>query len=209
VRPLREMTGRALFSEVFIDGAVVDAADAVGEIGRGWPVARTTLASERAGLGEGGAVGGAPGRKAGVLDQRCADVASRLRAPRRRSGTAAAMRARAFDAVLAATRARGLDRDPLVRQDLVRLHTLERLASLGARGAPGLAKLRQGAIVRLARDVALRVLGPDGLLAEGEHDEDIAFLSEFALFSPSVSIYGGTDEIQRNQLAERVLGLPH
>jgi alkylation response protein AidB-like acyl-CoA dehydrogenase len=208
VRPLREMTGRSLFTEVFLDGALVPAADVVGEVGGGWPVARTTLANERAGLAEGGAVGGTPGRKAGMLDVPCDDVASRLTAPRRRSGTAAAMRARAFDQLLAASRLRGKTRDPVLRQDLARLYTLELLASLDSRRKPpGVAKLTQGRIVRLASQVGQQVLGAEGTLASGD-TPDIALLSEFSLFAPAVSIYGGTDEIQRNQLAERVLGLP-
>jgi alkylation response protein AidB-like acyl-CoA dehydrogenase len=208
VRPLREMTGRALFTEVFLDGPLARQADVVGGIGKGWPLARTTLASERAGLAEGAAVGSTPGPKAGMLQQRCGDVSDRLRAPRRRSGTAAAMRGRAFEAILAAARRTGAAEHPVVRQDLARLFTLEKLAELGGRGnAANLSKLRQGAIVRHASDLAMRILGSEGMLLVGDYD-DISFLSELVLSGPSVSIYGGTDEIQRNLVAERALGLP-
>ena len=87
VRPLREMTGRALFSEVFFDDARVRDDTIIGGLNNGWAVANTTLANERAGLGSGGggAGGGAfPGKKAGMLERarrrpRRPDVAARRR----------------------------------------------------------------------------------------------------------------------------------
>ena len=77
VRPLREMTGRALFSEVFFDDARVADDAIIGGLDNGWAVANTTLANERAGLGGGGggAGGGAfPGKKGGVLQVRVGDL---------------------------------------------------------------------------------------------------------------------------------------
>src|SRR5207248_2367533 len=82
VRPLREMTGRSLFSEVFFDEARAPDAARIGGLNEGWIVANTTLANERAGLGAGGsgAGGGAlPGRKNGMLDVRVGDLMSRPR----------------------------------------------------------------------------------------------------------------------------------
>ena len=83
IRPLREMTGRALFNEVFFDDAVVDDADLIGGLNNGWAVANTTLFFERSGIGAGSGGGGfpPPGTKEGYLDQRAGDVAT-MRADR-------------------------------------------------------------------------------------------------------------------------------
>src|SRR5262249_40626991 len=82
VRPLKEMTGRALFNEVFIDGARVHSDDIIGGLNKGRAAANTTLRAERAGLGTGGpgAAGNAfPGPRAGQLDDRVGDYVGRLR----------------------------------------------------------------------------------------------------------------------------------
>ena len=88
VRPLREMTGRALFNEVFINEARVPDDAVIGELNNGWTVANTTLAFERAGLGAGGgAAGGSaamPGTIAGDLDKRAGDLVERPDPGRRR-----------------------------------------------------------------------------------------------------------------------------
>ena len=78
IRPLREMTGRALFNEVFFDDAVVADADLVGGLNNGWAVANTTLFFERSGIGSGSGGGGfpPPGTKEGYLDLRAGDVAT-------------------------------------------------------------------------------------------------------------------------------------
>ncbi len=80
VRPLRELTGRALFNEVFLDEARAPVDSVIGELNNGWAAANTTLANERAGLGAGGGGGGAsmaiPGSKAGHLERRAGDFVS-------------------------------------------------------------------------------------------------------------------------------------
>ena len=219
VRPLREMTGRSLFNEVFIDGAAADRDAIVGGLNNGWAVARTTLRAERAGLGSGvGAVGGIAGRVGGVLETRAGDVAERLARPRRASGTSVAMRGTPFSAVRDLAVHQGRSGHPSVRSKLVELYCLETLArQLGRRGSGGgghtsqaegpIQKLLVSQAVRVARDLSLEILGPAGTLA-GTDAPFEGMWSEMALFSPAVSIYGGTDEIQRNLLAERVLGLP-
>jgi alkylation response protein AidB-like acyl-CoA dehydrogenase len=221
VRPLREMTGRSLFNEVFISEANVRDDAVVGRLHDGWSVARTTLAAERAALGSGvGAVGGIPGRTAGVLDTRAGDVAARLQRPRRTSGTSIAMRGRTFDRLRELATERGRLDDPAVRAGLVELFCLETVTEqLGTRaraarkqggrsGPEGpIQKLLMSDAVRTARDLALQILGAAGLLDGNDAPHD-GIWQEMALFSCAVSIYGGTDEIQRNVLAERVLGLP-
>src|SRR5262249_61136303 len=85
VRPLKEMTGRAMFNEVFIDEARVRDDDIIGGLNNGWAAANTTLMAERAGLGTGGtgAAGNAfPGPRAGQLDDRVADYVRPIRTRR-------------------------------------------------------------------------------------------------------------------------------
>jgi alkylation response protein AidB-like acyl-CoA dehydrogenase len=171
VRPLREMTGRSLFNEVFLDDAFVAGDAVVGGVGGGWKAARVTLEHERGGLAEGsGAVGGMPGERAGQLELSAAVIAARLGGAKRTpSGTAMAMRGRVFEAVLAKARALGMTADPVVRQSLARLHTLESLTRYDAAarhpaGGPAtasLAKLRYTTLVRAGRDL-VGALGPGG-----------------------------------------------
>jgi alkylation response protein AidB-like acyl-CoA dehydrogenase len=216
VRPLREMTGRSLFSEVFMTDVRVDDADLLGGLNNGWRVANTTLANERAGLGAGGggAAGSAtPGPKAGALGRRVGDMVGE---PRVGGGGAGRGGSMMIDL------AKGLGRtgDPNLRQDLMRLHTLNEIArytnlrmkaAKAAGKGPGpeanTAKLSMSRITRLTRDLGLAIIGADGMLAGSDAPLD-GMITEMALFSPAVSIYGGSDEIQRNIIGERVLGLP-
>jgi alkylation response protein AidB-like acyl-CoA dehydrogenase len=86
-------------------------------------------------------------------------------------------------------------------------------------GGPNMGKLAMSRIVRTARDLGLRIVGAAGTLhaydAESRQQLDevtglpaLAMVTELALFSPGPSIYGGTDQVQRNIIGERVLGLP-
>jgi alkylation response protein AidB-like acyl-CoA dehydrogenase len=218
-RPLREMTGRALFSEVFFDDARVRDDAIIGGLNNGWLVANTTLANERAGLGTGGggAGGGAfPGKKAGMLDVRAGDLAERTA----RSGVQPANFGRAFELLRTLADKIGCTDDPIVRQRLVELYTLNELgrmtalrikASVAAGRGPGpeanTAKLMMSRICRLVRDLGPAILGPEAMLM-GEATTGGGVLQELVLFSPAPSIYGGSDEIQKNIIGERVLGLP-
>ncbi len=78
IRPLREMTGEAVFNEVFLDDAVCDDADLIGGEGNGWAVTQTTLYFERTGIGAGGSHAGfpVPGPKGGMLGRRAGDAAT-------------------------------------------------------------------------------------------------------------------------------------
>ncbi len=217
VRPLREMTGRSLFSEVFFDDARVLDSARIGGLNEGWVVANTTLANERAGLGAGGggALGGAvPGSKARMLGRRAGELAT----PRVTRGIGGSPRSNAMLQQLVATQ--GRTADPHVRQGLAQLHILTeigRFTSLRAKAAkaagraPGpeanTAKLLMSRITRLSRDVGLEILGPGGMLT-GRSAPSGGIVQDMALFSPAISIYGGSDEIQKNIIGERVLGLP-
>jgi alkylation response protein AidB-like acyl-CoA dehydrogenase len=233
VRPLREMTGRALFNEVFISEARATDSSIIGGLNNGWAVANTTLAFERAGLGAGGgsAAGSMaiPGTIAGDLGKRAGDLV-RTRA-RGGAGGPGGLGGTAKLLFAVATQVGATD-DPLVRQDLARLHTLAEIGryttlrqkALKASGGdiPGIgniAKLSMSIILRLSRDLGLRLLGPRGTL----HSYDSAgtdalaslqagplgaMVTDMALFAQGPQIYGGTDEIQHNIIGERVLGLP-
>ena len=181
VRPLRQMNGDAHFSEVFLDGAPVRDADRIGDVGAGWAVARAALANERGAIGAVNAGGGMPSQRVLDLARRAAD---------------------------------GGRVDPVRRDGLMRLHVEAEVARLTGRRArdaarsgrvPGPegsgAKLRGSAMLKATADAALAVLGPEGVTGAGEWQT-------LFLTAPSISIRGGTDEIQRNIVGERVLGLP-
>ncbi len=230
IRPLREMTGRALFNEVFMTDARVADDSLIGDRNNGWAVANTTLAFERAGLGSGGGHAAAsaalPGTVAGHLEQRAGDFV------RNRSAQGGAQFRGAGRMLIDLARSIGAIDDPTVRQDLMRLHILQeigrmqtlRLKALKAAGGdiPGfgnIGKLSMSDMMRLQRDLGLRIIGAAGMLhayepaAKTSLDEATGnpingFVTELALFAQAPPIYGGTDQVQRNIIGERVLGLP-
>jgi alkylation response protein AidB-like acyl-CoA dehydrogenase len=231
VRPLKELTGHALFNEVFITEARVGVDAVIGGVNTGWAVANTTLANERAGLGAGGGLGGglaSPGQVAGQLSLRAGDFAqgTRPRSDRQRRSPSTSK------LYVDLARGAGKSEDPIIRQQLAQLHIREELGRLNAErlkaaraaggdiaGMANIAKLAMSDIVRLQRDLGLQIMGPAGTL-HGYTDEDRKALEEAtgnpflpmvttsALYAQAPSIYGGTDQIQRNIIGERVLGLP-
>jgi alkylation response protein AidB-like acyl-CoA dehydrogenase len=183
VRPLRQMNGDAHFSEVFLDEAPVADADRIGEPGDGWRVARTALANERGALG-------AVSSGTGLSTKRLAALA----------------------------RARGHGDDPVVRDRVAAAHALGEVSRLtrarararaeagrvpGPEGSGG--KLAGSATFKSAADTAMGVLGAAAVAGDDPSADEWRTLF---LTAPSVSIRGGTDEIQRNIVGERVLGLP-
>jgi alkylation response protein AidB-like acyl-CoA dehydrogenase len=177
VRPLTQMNGDTHFNEVFMDRAPVADTDRIGQPGEGWRVAITCLTHERNSIGQGWG---------SVTRQHLIELA----------------------------RATGAAADPVRRQQVARLIcTLEvnRMTTLRAKAAaragrpPGPegsgAKIRNSEFLRDLGRFAVDVLGPAGVVGEG--DWQTLFLT-----GPSFSIRGGTDEIQRNIVGERVLGLP-
>ncbi len=215
VRPLREMTGQALFNEVFLDEARVPNDAIIGGPGAGWAVANTTLAVERASLGGGGRhpISVPPGSIAGRLEKRVGDFTERVnRGPDGEGG-----RGMGTDALIGMARDAGNADDLVVRQGIAKLHILgevNRLNMLRAKsggsrtGAEGnLAKLAMSELVRRSRDVGNLIIGADGMLAASESATG-GVVQEVTVFSPAPAIYGGTDQVQRNIIGERVLGLP-
>ncbi len=219
VRPLREMTGRSLFSEVFFSDSRAHQSEIIGDLNGGWAVANTTLANERAGLGSGGtgAVGGAmPGKKARQLERRVGDLV----AGRGRDRAERAVAGRQSSILEKLAKDVGRDQDPNIRQRLAEIHILNeigRITALRVKAAkasgrgPGpeanTAKLLMSRITRLSRDLGLEILGANGMMM-GPETPGGGVAQELALFAPAVSIYGGSDEVQKNIIGERVLGLP-
>jgi acyl-CoA dehydrogenase len=179
VRPLRQMNGDVHFNEVFMDDAVVADSDRIGDVGDGWRVALTTLMHERGALGP----GTGPGRRELLDLVRAAGVAGDALVRQRAAGVVSQL-------------------------EVGRLTNLRARAAMQAGRPPGPegsgAKLRGAAAIKGMADLALDVEGLGGLLSTAGEDE---WLTLF-LTAPSISIRGGTDEIQRNILGERVLGLP-
>ena len=189
IRPLIEMTGGHTFNEVFLDGVRLPADHLVGEVDQGWSLAKVTLGNERVSLSSGGALWGMGPQASDLLD---------------------------------IVRAAGGTTDPHLRQRLARLHIeseilrLIRLRTVTAaiKGEPPgpeasirkvLADEHGQAVMGLAKDLA----GADGLLTSsgpcGVADPTWHF---GYLFAPALTIGGGTGEVQRTILGEKILGLP-
>ena len=181
VRPIEQLTGGSEFNEVFFTGARTAADLVVGEVGGGWSVAMALLGFERG---------------VSTLAQQVGF-------------------ARELDGVIALARANGALDDPVLHDRLAQakvelsvmhanaLRTLESPPP----GAESIAKLVWSQWHRRLGELAMEVAGPDGLtVAQPPYELDQ--WQRLFLFSRADTIYGGSDEIQRNILAERVLGLP-
>jgi alkylation response protein AidB-like acyl-CoA dehydrogenase len=213
VRPLREMTGRTAFNEVFLAEARVPHGYVVGELGGGWAVANTTLTAERGGAGAGtiaAPCAAIPGTVAGHLDRKAGAFVGLA------SGTSeGVVDVDGVRSLIQLATERGRIADPTIRQDIARLHSLVEIAEwhltrarAGASpGAGNIAKLRNSEIVHLARDLGCRILGVEATIT-GPAAASGGAVQRLTLASPAPSIYGGTDQVQRNILGERILGLP-
>ena len=170
--------------------------------------------TQQASLGGGGkqpvSVSGGP--KAGRLENRSGDLVDR--APRGPDGSGG--RGITIGALTDLAKHRGVLGDPVVRQAMIRLHILGEVnrwnmlrakAGAGRTGGEGnMAKLAMSELVRQSREVGNLVNGADGMLDRSDSSSG-GIVQEMTLFSPAPSIYGGTDQVQRNIIGERVLGL--
>jgi acyl-CoA synthetase (AMP-forming)/AMP-acid ligase II len=196
VRPLRHLGGDIDFNEVFLGRARVPDSQRVGQIGDGWRVAGSTLSGERqmvAGEGSGGVdrIGG--------------------------SGVSHLLE-------LARQRSRGDGSDPVVRQELVRVYSEERIrawtnervrARVRAGQAPGaessIGKVHQGDLNQRIQLLAVQLLGMDAVAwasPSADYGAALPFEVRGMLRSRANTIEGGTTEVNKNVLGERVLGLP-
>ena len=218
VRPLKEMTGRNFVSEVFVDGAVVGDDAMIGGRGDGWRVGNTTLAYERSSIGAGSAgfILAAPGTKADNFARRVGDIVQAALEPRV-GGHAPGVGMKLYEKWTDLARSLGRTDDPVLRQEIAALYTLLRLNRLNLQrardprqrtgGEANIAKLYDSELHRRFRDVSLRIVQADGMLA-GRSMQTDPQIAELALHASAPSIYGGSDQIQRNILGERTLGLP-
>jgi len=190
VRPLRQMTGDSSFNEVFFDDVRIPATSLVGEVDRGWQASIATLMNERVSIGAGG---GGLGRRLGGGE---------------------------FLSLVELARAHGVLGDPVLRQSLAGVYIEQRLlellserirADVQAGRTPGpegsIAKLAGTVLHRHAADLAVEILGESGA-AWVQEDAESERWTQALLQGPGNSIAGGTPEIMRNILGERVLRLP-
>ncbi|HUP87516.1 MAG TPA: acyl-CoA dehydrogenase family protein [Acidimicrobiales bacterium] len=244
IRPLKEMTGHAMFNEVFLTAAEVHDDNRIGDVNNGWAAANTTLLHERSGMGArgggGGRMGGRMARAGGVagdLDKRAGDFTAKPRAKtatKEAAPTEKGPRTVGSPAQGLINLARELGKldDPVIRQRLVQAHILGAIAGYTTErhkavrsqggdiaGVANFSKLLMADIVRLNRDLGLQILGARGTLHsyDGAANEALAKLpggaaaagvTAQALSAQALPIYGGTDQIQRNIVGERALGLP-
>lgn len=188
VRPLRQMTGGADFNEVFFDDVVIADSERLGEVGDGWRVALTTLMSERLTLGGGG------GDIGMSVEAIAAHVAGRLAdLPEARQALARQEFGRAYVGTLG------------MRYTGYRLLTaLSQGALPGPEASAG--KLAGTKAARDLADLAVRVLGDDAVYGATADGESLWQNAQAGL--PGMAIAGGTNEVLRNIIGERVLGLP-
>jgi alkylation response protein AidB-like acyl-CoA dehydrogenase len=207
VRPIHQVTGGAEFNEVFLTDAVVPEANRLGDVNGGWGVLQTALGFERVIMGA--AAGGS------TSELRQTPGADAVKAARQSPWT---RKVGGADYVELA-RSVGKADDPVTRQEIARLYTLEKVnawnslrarASAGGGGSSPLAslgKLAMSRIVHTGVRVTTNLIGTESVL-DGDSSEVAAEInrSSFAAFVSSIG--GGTDQIQRNIIGERVLGLP-
>jgi len=179
VRPIRQLTGTSEFNEVFFDGARTDAAHVVGEPGDGWRVAKATLALERGAAMLGLQVG---------FRRELADL-------------------------MEVARHTGASTDPLLRDKLarawigleaIRAYALDTLGGPDDRAEASVLKILWSRWHQALGELAMEILGAESMTAQEDLDE----WQRLFLFTRAETIYGGSDEIQRNIIATRALGLP-
>lgn len=186
VRPIVEMTGIHLFNEVTLDEVRIPADHLIGDEGRGWALAKVTLANERVSLSTGGALWG--------RGPSLSDLLATIPAP--------------LDSL---TRQRCAEL--WIEAEILRLIRLRTVTALAAGKTPGpesslrkmLADVHGQRLMVLAKDAA----GSGGMLTDvGPWNSPVDLWHYGFLFAPALTIGGGTTEVQKNVIAERVLGLP-
>jgi alkylation response protein AidB-like acyl-CoA dehydrogenase len=192
VRPLVQLTGEAEFSEVYFDDVVVPKGQIIGEVNAGWGIAMHTLSHER------GPAVAARAVKLRVLLDRLIAAAGLLERDGRPVIEDDAVRS-----VLARTH---------VQLEVLRCQSARTVGTMVAKGRPGLEtsidKLQLTRAEQLLGDAALTVLGPSAPYADADGPVDVGHWQGVYFYARAASIYGGTSQVQKNIIAERILGLP-
>jgi alkylation response protein AidB-like acyl-CoA dehydrogenase len=183
IRPIRQMSGGSSFNEVFLEAVEIPDELRIGEVGRGWDVAKATLAYER-----------------------------------QASGTGTRKKGGSFADLLALARSMGATEDSVVRQRLADIYVLSTLRDATAQrvaraAAAGVSPGPAGSVGKLVASDLLVQIGEFatdllGMNAVADHGDGSFEWTAHLLGAPGYRLAGGTDQIQRNIIAERVLGLP-
>jgi len=211
IRPIREMNGHCMFNDVFLDGAFVSDDCRLGELGDGWRLANLTLSFERDSIAGNPVMTPAmPGELAGHLDRPASEFCEAYD-----PHSAGVVTADVVRRIATLAKECGAD-NSTTRSALAQLWLMseirvesQRRIKLGidVTGAePNIGKIHSNNALRYARDLIATILGADIAMHPAVSDRDWAL--EFLLYAPAPSIFGGTDEIQRNIITERVLGMP-
>tara|TARA_R110002096_G_scaffold79847_2_gene187439 strand:+ start:570 stop:1826 length:1257 start_codon:yes stop_codon:yes gene_type:complete len=215
VNQLRQMNGHASFNQVFITDAVIEPEFQVGELGEGWKVATTTLMHERRGA-DGARRYDQKIFKPGRIYQEYNEEIDHQLAPYiwypQRTGR--------VDLLIEHAKAAGRYDDPSIRQEIAKVLSLSKSAEWTARrareaqqqGRPqgpegSIGKLAASIVARAANRVHTQIAGPDAMLTGSDSPMD-GIIAEILVSTPAISIAGGTDEIQRNIISERILQMP-
>jgi alkylation response protein AidB-like acyl-CoA dehydrogenase len=180
IKPLKQMNGGSGFNEVFFDDVRVPHENVLGDVNEGWTVAITTLMNERVAIGSGGGGGGGGG----------------------------------IHSIISLAQQRGVNGDPRVRQQLAGLYTKSRIqkflsmrtltaATKGRMPGPegSIGKLLGGRMMTEMGELTMAIAGPSAIAGELRY-------SQATLGAPAGHIAGGSDEVMKNIIGERVLGLP-
>ena len=215
VHPLRQMNGHASFNQVFFTDAEIAPEFMVGEPGDGWKIATTTLMHERRGADALRSWAKGSDRQGRIYAEERAEIATMMEPYKWYP-----QRAGRVDLVVARAQETGRNTDPVVRQEIAKLLVLSKAAEWTARrartaqeqGRPqgpegSLGKLVTSHVARAAARVHTLISGADAMLT-GEDGAMGGVIAEILVSTPATSIAGGTDEIQRNIISERVLEMP-